>query len=304
MRVSTQQLFESGGTRIGELQSSMLKTQQQVASGRRILSPSDDPVGAARALEITQTQALNTQFSTNRAHAKNAMSELDGMLAGVTELLQDVKITVISARNGSVTDVERGFMASELQGRFEQLLGMANSRDTAGNYMFSGFQTATVAFVASPTGATYQGDSGQRLIQVDSTRQMAANATGQAVFQGGGQDMFQTMNDLVTLLQTPVVTPADAAALQAGLDTADSNLDLALGNVSTTRASVGTRMQELDALDIAGEDRGVQYSQMLSEIQDLDYAKALTQLSQQQVTLEAAQKSFVKSSSLSLFNFI
>lgn len=133
---------------------------------------------------------------------------------------------------------------------------------------------------------------------------MAANVTGQSVFQGGGQDVFQTLTDLVALLQTPVATPADAAALNAGLNTAVGNVDLALNSVSTARAAAGTRLQEIDALDLAGEDRGVQFSQMLSEIQDLDYARALTQLSQQQVTLEAAQQSFVNTSNLSLFNFI
>lgn len=304
MRVSTQHLFESGGARIAELQASMLKTQQQIASRRRILSPSDDPVGAARALDIAQTQSLNTQFATNRVHARNALGELDGVLASVTELLQEVRTTTISARNGSLTDVQRGAIATGLQARFDQLLGLSNSRDAVGNFMFSGFQTDTPAFVASPTGATYQGDAGQRLIQVDSTRQMAANVTGQSVFQGGGQDVFQTLTDLVALLQTPVATPADAAALNAGLNTAVGNVDLALNSVSTARAAAGTRLQEIDALDLAGGDRGVQFSRMLSEIQDLDYARALTQLSQQRVTLEAAQQSFVNTSNLSLFNFI
>ncbi len=101
-----------------------------------------------------------------------------------------------------------------------------------------------------------------------------------------------------------MVTPADKANLAAGLATAKSNIDLALDNVLTVRAAGGSRLQELDSLDYAGEDRNLQYSQVLSELQDLDYTKAVTQLSQQQITLEAAQQSFVKTSSLSLFNFI
>jgi flagellar hook-associated protein 3 FlgL len=116
--------------------------------------------------------------------------------------------------------------------------------------------------------------------------------------------VFQTLKDTIALLQTPVVTPADAAALSAGLASAGAGIQRALDNVLTVRASLGTRLQELDALDSAGTDRDVQYSMILSEIQDLDYTKAITQLSQQQATLEAAQQSFVKTSSLSLFNFI
>lgn len=298
MRISTQHIFESGGARIGDLQSSLAATQQQIATGRRMLTPSDDPVGAARVLEVSQSQSINAQYGVNRMHAKSGLSEVEGVLASVTELIQDVRVTVVEASHGGLSDTERGFLATRLSARFSELLGLANTRDAMGNYLFSGFQTDTPAFVQSATGATYQGDAGQRLLQVDASRQMAVNPTGQTVFQGNGQDLFQTVQDLVTLLQTPG-TPAPAA-----LATHRGNLDLALDNVSTVRATVGSRLNELDALDGAGEDRNLQYSQILSELQDLDYTEAITRLSQQQTTLEAAQRSFVKTSGLSLFNFI
>src|SRR5512139_1249612 len=165
--------------------------------------------------------------------------------------------------------------------------------------MLSGFQTATPPFVQAAGGVQYQGDQGQRLIQVDSSRQMAVSSQGQAVFQGGGQDMFKTLNDLITQLNTPGTT-----GLSAALATADNNLVLALNNVSSVRASVGSRLQELDALDSAGSDKNLQYSQNLSNLQDLDYTQALTELSKQQMTLEAAQKSFVQTSGLSLFKLL
>jgi len=304
MRISTQTLFESGAARLGEVQSGLLKIQQQVASGRRILTPSDDPVGAARALEVTQSQSINTQHGVNRQHAKSALVSVEGALQSATSLLLDVKTNIVTASNGSLTDSQRGFLATELRSRFEALLSIANSRDGMGNYQFSGYQTATPPFAETATGAQYQGDQGQRLLQVDATRQMAISNPGQAVFQGGGQDIFNTLKDLITLLQTPVVTPADAAALSSGLALAGSNTDLALDNVLTVRASVGTRLQEIDALDFAGDDRNLQYSQTLSELQDVDYTQALTQLSQQQFIFEAAQRSFVTVSGLSLFNFL
>jgi flagellar hook-associated protein 3 FlgL len=299
MRISTQLLFETGANRIGDLQNRLQKTQEQIASGRRILTAADDPVAATRALDITQTQSINTQYGVNRQYAKNTLGLVEGTLAGVTALIQDVKTTIIAAGNGTLSDRERGFQASELNGRLEQLLGLANSRDATGNYLFSGFQSNTPPFVQSATGATYQGDLGLQKLQVDATRQLAISSPGSTVFQGGGQDVFTTLTDLVTLLNTP-----GTAGLAAGLATANTNIDSALDNVLTVRASVGARLQELDALDNVGEDRNLQYSQILSELQDLDYTQALTQLSQQQITLEAAQKSFVKTSGLSLFNFI
>ena len=299
MRISTQTLFDSGAARIGDLQSSLYKTQQQLATGRRILTPSDDPIAAARALEVTQSQSLNTQYGTNRGYAKDSLVVVDGTLSSVTELLQNVKTTAISAGNGTLGDSERASIATALQSSLGQLVGLANTRDAQGNYLFSGFQTTTPAFVQTATGAQYQGDQGQRLIQVDSSRQMAVSSQGQAVFQGGGQDMFKTLNDLITQLNTPGTT-----GLSAALATANNNLVLALNNVSSVRASVGSRLQELDALDSAGSDKNLQYSQTLSNLQDLDYTQALTDLSKQQMTLEAAQKSFVQTSGLSLFKLL
>lgn len=305
MRISTQTLFDSGAQRIGDLQSGLLRTQQQLSTGRRILTPADDPVAAARALEVTQSKSLNTQYGTNRGYAKDSLGAVEGTLAGVTSLLQDVKTTVVAAGNGTLSDTERGFMATDLRGRFEALLGLANSRDAQGNYLFSGFQTTTPAFSKDASNVvTYDGDAGQRLLQVDSARQMAVSNPGQAVFQGGGQDVFQTLNDLITLLQTPVVTAADATNLSSGLATANGRIDQALDNVLTVRATVGSRLQELDALDSTGSDRDLQYSQTLSNLQDLDYTQALTDLSKQQTTLEAAQKSFVQTANLSLFNYL
>lgn len=299
MRISTQTLFDNGAARIAEEQAALNKTQQQVASDRRILTPSDDPVAATRALELTQSQSLNTQYGTNRGYAKDSLAAVDSTLSSVTDLLQEAKTAAISAGNPMLSDSDRAAIATSLQSSLGLLMGWANTRDGQGNYVFSGFQTSTPPFVQTATGVQYQGDQGQRLIQVDATRQMAISSPGQGVFQGGGQDMFKTLNDLITQLNTPGTT-----GLSAALNTANSDLQLALGNVSTVRASVGTRMKELDSLDNAGSSKNLQYSQTLSALQDLDYTQALTDLSRQQTTLEAAQKSFMQTSGLSLFKYL
>jgi len=308
MRISTQNLFESGTVQLMGLQSSLAKLQQQIGSGRRILSPSDDPVGAARALEVSQSQSINTQYASNRQLATSTLTSVEGSLSSVTALLQDIHTAIVTAENTTLSDGERGFVATELAGRLDAMLGLANSRDALGNYVFSGYQTDTQAFVKTATGATYQGDLGQQSLQVEATRQMAVSNPGQSVFQGGAPggaaDVFKTLTDLINLLNTPVVTPADQANLAAGLATASSNIKLSIDGVSTVRASLGSRLQEIDSLNEAGIDRGLQYSQMLSEIQDIDYTEALTKLTQQQFTLEAAQRSFSIISKLSLFNFI
>lgn len=304
MRISTLQLYDTGAARIADVQSALAKTQQQVATGRKMLSPSDDPVAAARALEIAQSQSINAQFANNRVQAKNALVFAEGTLGSVTGLLQNAREALISAGNPLLSDSQRTAIATELSSRFQAILGLANTRDAQGNYIFAGFQTSTAPFVETPAGANYLGDAGQQQVQVDSNRSLSLGNPGSSVFQGGGQDIFQTLKDVMALLQTPVVTPADQAALSAGLTSGIANVDLALQNVLLTRTTLGNRLQELDSLDEAGADRNVRYEAMLSQIQDLDYTQALTTLSRQQLTLEAAQQSFVKTSSLSLFNYL
>jgi flagellar hook-associated protein 3 FlgL len=195
-------------------------------------------------------------------------------------------------------------MATEFNDSLQALIGMANAKDAYGNYLYAGYQTATQPFVASATGANYQGDNGQQLLQVDSERQMAVNVSGDNLFQAGGNDIFATLSSLVSLLNTPVTDAASQAALTSGLATAMSNLSSTVDNVLNIRASVGNKLNELDALDIAGSDRDLQYSKSLSDIQDTDYASALSDLAKQQTIMEAAQKSFVSMTSLSLFKLI
>jgi flagellar hook-associated protein 3 FlgL len=304
MRISTSTIYQQGAARISDVQTNLVKTQQQLSTGRRILTPADDPVAAARALDVTQAQSVNAQYATNRQAAVSSLTAVDSTLASVTSVLQDAKTLTINAGNGALSNSDRSNLATQLSSDLDQLLGLANTTDGIGNYLFSGYQTGTQPFVKTATGAQYNGDQGQRQVQVDSSRQMAVSDSGQAIFQGNQQDIFKTLTDLVTLLQTPVVTAADAANLTAGLATANGNIDQSLNNVLTVRASVGSRLKELDSLDSVGSSRDIQYSQTLSQLQDVDYAKAISQLTQQQTTLQAAQQSFVKISGLSLFNYL
>ena len=116
----------------------------------------------------------------------NSLSASENALAGVTSLLQDVKDIVVAAGNAAQSDRERAYQASELRGRLADMLGFANSRDAVGDYLFSGFQTDTAAFAETAPGVfSYQGDAGQRMIQVDAARQIAVTVTGDAVFQVG-----------------------------------------------------------------------------------------------------------------------
>ena len=304
MRISTNTIYQSGISKISALQSEQTKLQQQISTGKRITSPSDNPVASARALELTHAQSMNAKFADTRQTAQIKLNSLESNLTGVTNLLVSTQSTLVSAGNGSYSNLERGYIATELKGSLEALIGLANSQDASGNYLYAGFQASTKPFVATATGATYNGDSNQQLLQVDSQRQIEVSVSGDNIFKADGNDVFSTFSDLVTLLNTPITDAASQAAFSSGLASAMDKLQNAVDSVLNVRASIGAKLNEIDAMDISGADRDLQYSKTLSDLQDTDYASALSDLAKQQTIMEAAQKSFVTTSGLSLFQFI
>ncbi|MBC6963075.1 MAG: flagellar hook-associated protein 3 [Nitrosomonas sp.] len=301
MRVSTNTLYDQGIRSMLQQQSSLLKLQQQLSSGKRIMTPSDDPIGAARAHELSQSLSLNMQYADNRNRAMDSLQQVESTLGNVTNVIQNIRTMAVAAGNPAFSDSERHMMAVELRGHFEELLGLANTKDEQGNYLFSGFKGDTVPFDVdqADNSVTYQGDAGQRLIQVSGSRQLPVSETGKAVFGENDANLFKTVTDFIDALETTGGIPDGA------VDTAlQEQLDAVLDNVLSKRAAIGSRMQEVDALQQIGEDIAVQYQQTLSRLQDLDYAQAISDMMRQQASLEAAQKTFTSVSGLSLFNMI
>lgn len=432
MRVSTSTIYALGVGQISQQQTDLLHTQQMIATGRRILSPGEDPVAAASVLELTQSMNVNEQNGTNATIAKNNLIAEESHLMDVTSLIQDIQQIAVNAGGGTLTDADRNMLVAELEGRYKALVGIANVADENGQHLFSGFKGATVPFAEiSPGNVVYNGDQGQRTIRISANNMVAISDSGADIFQrikngngvfvtsanaantGSGvigpgsvlditkwnaatnkdisikfdvsaatppvttydivdnvtgnslltgaaaaagpylrtytsdgtislktqappdtspttfdyggdltvsgapatgdtfsikpstnQDLFSTLSNLIAVMKTPASTVTKSAVLHNGLGAALSNLSNALDNVLTVRASVGARLKEVDAVQSNREDMTIQYQAAISHLQDVDYAKSISDLTLQQIHLEAAQKSFSKTQSLTLFNYI
>lgn len=184
MRISTQSFYEQSRTTMGAQQGNLLRVQQQLGAGTKILAPSDDPLGATRALSVSQSISLTAQYSASRSHAEQTLSLEENTLQSVTGLLQDIKGHLISAGNGTLTDADRASIATTLQSKLDQMQGLANTDDGNGQFLFAGFRSGTAPFVRQAGGSiAYVGDQGQRLVQVDVSRQMAGADDGRSIFQ-------------------------------------------------------------------------------------------------------------------------
>ncbi len=406
MRISTSNIFDIGTAAIVRGQADMMKTQQQLSSGRRLNSPADDPVAASESLRLRQADSLNSQYQGNQQTALGTLSQVDSTLADVTSLLQDVRTSAVAAGNTSLSDLDRQSIAQDIAGRLEQLIGYANATDGKGSYLFGGYSDTAPPFSKTLTvsGVTvqYTGDQGARALQVSDSRAIdlsvngssvfervpagngtfttsgdAANtgtgviSTGQVtdtsqlvqghsyqvVFNAGGttydvvdtttattlaagvtyasgtvitgvpgmqfdisgvpdagdvfdivpatsQSIFDTLQSLANTLNTPVGSAVDRTALTSNVGIALQNIDNALNTALATRAAIGARMNEVQSLQSSMSDQDTALKTAMSRIEDVDYASAISQLSKQQLILEAAQKSFVSVSNLSIFNFM
>ncbi|WP_438767239.1 flagellar hook-associated protein FlgL [Kushneria sp. TE3] len=311
MRISTSMMFERSQNAMQSRQSDLSKVGEQMASGKRVVSPSDDPRAASQALVVKQDQAIQEQYSNSRTTATNTLSLQENTLGSMSDLLTSAKGLVIKGGNGTYTDSDRASVATELEGLYNQMLGLANSRDSSGQYMFSGSKGDVKPFETGENGMveTYAGDAQPLNLQVDASRSMNVNAAGSDVFKvpakGGDaeSDLFKVFEGAIAALRTPQ-TSENQDELRATLDQTNRQIDRGSDNVLSVRSSIGSKLNELDVLDDIGMTRTISNTNTLSDLQDLDYAEAISRYTLGQIGLEASQKMFMQTQQTSLFSLI
>lgn len=408
MRISTQTLYAQSMRSMNQQQAELSHVGQQIASGQRVMRPSDDPQAASRAVQVSQAQAITSQYTDSRVSARNALSMEESVLNSVGNAVSSAKTLMLEAANGTLTNADRASIASQLQGVYETVLGQANATDGNGRYLFGGYQDKSVPFVMSGGAVTYTvidpNQDTSRQQQIDASRLMDVSDTGSTVFQGtrgatgfmavaasgntgsvtfkgrpnvvnssdpnfgtpfkiafsvtagvatyeiqdgsgsvlqaaqpyqSGQaiqygglslslsgtpangdaiavdqaqnfntDLFKTFEKALAILKQPADTPAQQAALQNTLGNAMTEFDGSLDNVLMVRASVGSRLNELDVIDKVASNRQLNYAQTKSDLVDLDYNSAISEYSLRNVGLQAAQKAFVSMKQMNLFDLL
>lgn len=183
MRISSSQLFAQSVQTMDNQQSSLNQLYQQISTGQLLQTPADNPLYAAQAVQLTMTTATLTQYTTNQNSALTSLQIEDKTLSSVTNVMQSINSLVVRAGDGTLQDSDRVSIAKTMQGYRDQLLTLANTSDSSGNYLFSGFQATTQPFTNNAAGGVnYLGDNGQRQVQVADSHQITTNDTGAAVF--------------------------------------------------------------------------------------------------------------------------
>lgn len=395
MRVTTGMIYDTGLASMQKQNNRLLDTMEQAATGRRILRPSDDPVASARALEVSQSKGVNSLYAASQGYANDALKLVDSKLGAANEVVTYLRTRAVESGNGGYSARDQAAIGVDVAQQFDELLGIANSQDATGDYVFGGYSSNTKPFAGSlAAGVQYQGDQGVRTLQISASRNLPITSSGEEIFNtlragtgsafalsaagnsgtalvsglslsgyndhqyvvtvaaGPSYQVFDTTVDPNRASPiTPTVAPSGSdnvltfgsvslslngtpatgdeftvskvantfdvlgnfvTALKSGNQAvtrfggaqAIAGMDAAEESISQVRSGVGSRMVEVETQQNINSSMNLQYDETLSRLQDVDYAEALSSLTQQKTYLEAAQQSFLKVSNLSLFNYL
>jgi len=397
MRISTSMFHYQSINAILNSESELQKTQQQLATGRRMLTPASDPNASSHTMELRQALSTREQYQSNADSATARLNVEESSLAGAGNALQRVRELAVQANNATLTSSDRKSIAVEMRQNIESLMGLANTQDANGEYIFSGHRSETLPFTADAQHVvTYAGDQGSRFLQVGESDQVAVGDSGwdvfmniptgngtfvtnaassntgsgvidsgtlvdpstwkrdtytisiatgntyeirdsQGVLVNGGsyesganitfrgiqtsitgkpasgdrftitpsaqQDVFTTLNGLASVLENASGVES-APALANAVSQALGNIDQAHNRIIDTRAAVGARLNRISDAKNTSEYLALQLNSNISDLEDLDYATAVSTLNLQMLGYQAAQQAYVKVSSLSLFNHL
>ena len=288
------------------VQNQLAKSQAQLAQGKQVINASDAPNQSST---IQRLQSLLSRQESYQSSLNTVRTRLQGeeiVLQSVGDLIVRAKEVALQGANDTLNAGNREALAKEMQALRDQMLSLANTKDSNGNYLFAGSRVKQPAFSETANGSpVYLGDQTHMNVRVGEQRSIAVNRTGTDAFvsvaridkegTSVGVGFFKVMDDLIAGLKE-----VNRDNIRRGV----GELDTLQTGVSEAQAQVGTNLNVVDQQNSVIEDTTLNLKTTLSSIEDLDFATAITKMNQQMISLEAAQSSFAKISQLSLFNYI
>jgi len=306
MKVSTSMFFDKASNQLGSIQGSLAKTQEQLSTGKQINKPSDAPDKASLITRLQSEMSRQASYQGNLDAVNIRLQAQETALTNTSDVMYRFKELAVQAANDTLSNADRNTIAMEMTQLREQILSMANSQDSNGNYLFAGSRVSQAPFGEDAKGrVVYQGDQSRMMVPVGDNRRMSLNIPGSDAFvrlvrddgKGNrvGVGFFQALADMVDSVKN-----IDRPNIQRGI----KELDAMQQSISYANARVGTDMNVVDSQGAVLDEITLRLKTTLSDVQDLDYTEAITKMNKDQLALEAAQSSFAKISKLTLFSYI
>ena len=306
MKISTGLYFERSTQQMAGVQAKLTKVQEQLSTGLQIVRPSDEPDKAALVTRLEGELSRQASYQDTLKAVNVRLTAEETALKNTSDVLYRFKELAVQAANDTVGPEDRKSIALEMGNLREQILSLANSQDSNGNYLFSGSRSGSPAFSQDATGrVNYQGDQARMQVNVGDNRRMNLNMPGSDAFtrlvrddgKGNktGVDFFQSLADLVN-----AVNSSDRAAIQRGV----GEVDGLQNGISEGLGQIGADLTVVDLQNNVLDEVIMRLKTTRSDVEDLDYTEAITRMNKDQLALQAAQSGFSKISQLSLFNYI
>ena len=304
MRISNAQITAMMHGSMNTSSEKLGKLMQQMATGERMLMPSDDPISAVRVLRIQREEATLTQYRTNIANVSGNLSKQEANLKAASDSMLNVRDLLLWAANGSNTSEDLAAIANEMGNLERTILSFANVRDEEGRYLFSGTLSdrPAITFDAATQSYGLTGNDQYRQAAVANGVLVEENVTAAQVF-GGGVGMLNDLNSLVKMLADPALDANDPA-VQASISATLNSLDKTHGDLLGAVSELGGRQNTLTLLSSSNEDVSLVNQKIDGELSQLDYATASIDLNNYQLSLQATQKTYLKINGLSLFGML
>ncbi|HBN2075101.1 TPA: flagellar hook-associated protein FlgL [Escherichia coli] len=309
MRVTTQQTYVSMTQSFNNLSGSLAHVVEQMATGKEILQPSDDPIAATRITQLNRQQSAIEQYQSNIDSASAGLSQQESILDGVNNSLLAVRDDLLEAANGTNTADSLASLGQDIESLTESMVAALNYQDEDGHYVFGGTindQPPIVAVDDDGDGVTdsysYQGNSDHRQTTVSNGVEVDTNVAASDFF-GSNLDVLNTLNSLSQELQNPDVDPADPQ-VQSDIQNAVDVVDTASDNLNASIASLGETQNTMSMLSDAQTDISTYNDELIGSLQDLDYGPASITFTGLEVAMEATLKTYSKVSELNLFSVL
>jgi len=301
MRIASSQFQATMNRGLQENQSWVSKLTEQMASGNRIMVPSDDPIGAVRISRLMREEAIVGQYRENIAATKIRLTSNEEYLSSMTRDITSVSDQLVWAADGSNTPADLRSMVSTMTSLRDSLLYTANQKDQEGRYIFSGTLTNTQPIQVTPGPPdvyTYMGNPDQQKTVIGNGITQTVN-----VDVGGLESLLTKIDATIAALSDPALvigSPTLQATLKDNMDGAAAALELVSGKI----AQLGGAQTVMRTLDDNHANVSLSNKTAILDLGQLDYAEAATELSGYNLSLEASYKAYAKVSDLSLFNVL
>lgn len=298
MRVSTAQTSTLMVKYLQNSYSEYAEVAEQMSTGLRVNSPSDDAISYTRLQDLTSQQAKISQYQDNITTAESMLDASETQFSSMTDVMSELRSLAVQAGNGTYGSDDLASVAEQMQSLLDTLVDLSNATDSDGTYLFSGSKSDTAPVSVDSSGNyTYEGDDYQLGVVVSEGVTIDATDNLSDIFFSGGSNFFNDMADLISSLSSSDDVSTQVASMLTTIDDTAANLSSAV-------SSIGSRDNELDALNSAHEET-LLYSENLSNtIGSMDYSEASIKSEELLTTIQATQSVISNVMGLSLFDEI